>query len=672
MMSEIDLIYQQLLVDADSQEITVGEAFGFFFVDCMESGGVFSDAILSYHRSKYGELGGIAIDPERGILNVFSFFIPQDMSTSKIDDSDINSALNKMDDYLRNLVSNKIKNVDKSLDISDLNALIIDQIKKKKITRVTYHLAVLGITNKSNIEFAGKIDLPSDFIVWSIDDLRPFASENSRGEPIIVELDEAFPVLVSKINANLEVLVGVISGKTLADMYSKYGSRLLELNVRSFLEVKGSVNRGMRETLLKNPQDFMAFNNGITATATKVIYRKLKDGTSGVSVLEDLQIVNGGQTTATISYVQNIDEMDVQDVSLQIKLVIVNKKHRESYVPLISKYSNTQNKVTTVDFSSNHPFHLSFEKFSRETWTPTEIKGETASKWFYERMRGQYVYELNVENQKGNAAKFKLLYPSKMKFNKGELAKWINSWNQSPHLVSLGVEKNFKAFMNDLGSQNPCKDEMYFKRVLGMGILFRGVEDIVTQLGFGGYRANIVTYTVAKLSNATKMRLNFEQIWMEQSLPKVYKSEIEKIAKTVFKVLSNPQGTKNVTEWAKKEACWKNIRELPWVLDRKINPSLLESAQLEAILVSQAESVLSSVDQENLDYVVKFEANVWFGMAKWAKETGSLLPWQRSLAVGIGRLLDSRKNPSVKQCNQGRLAMEKALDLGFDSKLGAN
>src|SRR5262245_2821362 len=43
----------------------------------------------------------------------------------------------------------------------------------------------------------------------------------------------------------------------------------------------------------------------------------------------------------------------------------------QDIVPDISRYSNTQNKVTLVDFSSNHPYHVKVEKITRSLWAPS-------------------------------------------------------------------------------------------------------------------------------------------------------------------------------------------------------------------------------------------------------------------------------------------------------------
>ena len=87
-----------------------------------------------------------------------------------------------------------------------------------------------------------------------------------------------------------------LPGSFLAFLYEQYGFKLLEQNVRSFLRFRAGINRGIKETILKRPQMFFAFNNGISATADSI---ELDDSNSIIRKISNLQIVNGGQTTAT-------------------------------------------------------------------------------------------------------------------------------------------------------------------------------------------------------------------------------------------------------------------------------------------------------------------------------------------------------------------------------------
>src|SRR5262249_47586193 len=145
---------------------------------------------------------------------------------------------------------------------------------------------------------------------------------------------------------NYSVFLTIIRGDVLGEIYHDFGTRLLELNVRSFLQLKGAVNRGIRETLIHLPERFLAYNNGISATASRVEWRDRGNGSLGIRRIHDLQIVNGGQTTASIHSSLMKKEADLTKVFVQMKLTVVDPQHLQEVVPEISRFSNTQNKVT--------------------------------------------------------------------------------------------------------------------------------------------------------------------------------------------------------------------------------------------------------------------------------------------------------------------------------------
>lgn len=98
--------------------------------------------------------------------------------------------------------------------------------------------------------------------------------------------------------ADYDAYLGIVPGSFLAKAYLKYGSKLLQGNVRAFLSIRGKVNRGIRETIIKSPENFFTYNNGIAVVARSV--RFSVDGTKIVH-MRDPQIINGGQTTASLA-----------------------------------------------------------------------------------------------------------------------------------------------------------------------------------------------------------------------------------------------------------------------------------------------------------------------------------------------------------------------------------
>ena len=135
-------------------------------------------------------------------------------------------------------------------------------------------------------------------------------------------------------------------------------------------------------------------------------------------------------------------KMDLTDVSVQAKITVIDPTHVEDIVPLISRYANSQNKVSEADLSANDPFHVDLEKLSRAIWAPLTSTTPRATRWFYERARGQYADALAQESTPARKKRFKDEWPTAQKFTKTDVAKFEAVWDQLPHVASLGAQKN--------------------------------------------------------------------------------------------------------------------------------------------------------------------------------------------------------------------------------------
>jgi hypothetical protein len=247
-------------------------------------------------------------------------------------------------------------------------------------------------------------------------------------------------------------------------MYEEFGPRLLEYNVRAFLQAAGKVNRGIRDTLKGEPHHFMAYNNGISLTVDGLTSELGDDGLK-ITAFRGLQIVNGGQTTASIHRARKRDRLDLSRVHVAAKITRLPPESVEEMVPKISRFANTQNVIQEADFSSNEPFHIALERMSKTVWCPGE-----QSRWFYERSRGQYSTAMNIEGTTPARLRgFRERTPPSQRFSKTDLAKVLNSWNRLPHIVSGGAQKNFVAFMRALRDNRGATwepDEAFFRDVV--------------------------------------------------------------------------------------------------------------------------------------------------------------------------------------------------------------
>jgi hypothetical protein len=456
----------------------------------------------------------------------------------------------------------------------------------------------------------------------------------------------------------------------LAAIYDKWGPRLLEANVRSFLQARGKVNQGIRNTIRDEPHMFFSYNNGLSATADAIEVEQTDLGLRLVRA-DNLQIVNGGQTTASLHAARKAFAEQLERVHVQMKLTIVPREQSEQVVPRISEYANSQNKVNAADFFANHPFHIRTEELSRKVLARGE-DGYRDTKWFYERARGQYADERGRRTI-AERKRFDAEFPRSQFLTKTDLAKFENTWARMPHIVSLGAQKNFAEFAKHIGkrwgTEGAAFDELWFRRMIAKAIMFRATEKLVSGADWyeGGYRANIVTYAIAKLvhdADEREMVVDLDAVWRYQDVSPDLKAALLVAAAEAQDVITHPpEGVRNFSEWAKKQACWKGLedRELiyPEEFDRVlISPDLANERAREA----RADKAVETSVEAELE-VHRLGAAFWAEARNWARERGLLSPRENGVLETCAAI--PSKMPSDKQCAIAMSALKKLQDEGF-------
>ena len=458
-------------------------------------------------------------------------------------------------------------------DLSDKLHYLWKNIELIKIIVITERTVSKLIKKIDSNDFEGR---KVSFSVWGLDRLHEVSeSKNSRENTEIV-FDDYGVVGIEAIHAafadenDYQAFMAVISGNVLADLYNDYGASLLEGNVRSFLMNRGKVNRGIRGTIIENPSMFFAYNNGIAATASN-IETEYVSGKLLIKKIDNLQIVNGGQTTASIfnvKYVEKKGNLDLINVPMKIS-VINDEEKADKLIPRIARFANNQNRVSASDFFSNHKFHRTMENISRRLLAPAVDGNQFGTYWFYERARGQYNQPMMKMTQ-AQKKSYKLKNPKSQIITKTDLAKYYHSMHQKPDLVSLGAQRNFIKFA-DIITREWNNDEnkfnhQFYKEMVVVAIIFRHVEKLVSNSDWyqNAFRANIVTYTIALLfylieKNHQDKTLNFEAVWKQQSVPAHLHFEFGALTLKVFNELTKEDSnrTRNITEWAKKPDAWK-------------------------------------------------------------------------------------------------------------------
>jgi AIPR protein len=609
-----------------------------------------SDFSLCYYHERGARNRNLAVDgyafddADRSVRLVLASFSGESAAAS-ISRSDVRPLFNALVAFIEDSVKGLVER--QSEESSPGYGLAKElRTRAEGVTRYRCFLVTDDVLSERVKDWPeGEVDgVPVEFHIWDVSRFHRAHLSRSGRDELIVDFSEfvegGLPCLPANVVAgDYEGYLCVVPGAALADIYDRYGSRLLEGNVRSFLSTTVSVNKGIQVTLAKEPQRFFAYNNGIAATASRIEFAQGPNGCR-ITAAEDFQIVNGGQTTASLAYARRKSGSSLSEVSVQMKLSVLDADNAGNVVPLISRYSNSQNKVSDADFFSNHEYHRLMEKLSRRLRAPAHGGSQIQTFWFYERARGQYVVELSRLSP-SERKRFEMEVPREQIITKTDLAKVENSWRLLPHDVSRGAQKNFvrfAEFVTKAWDNDPTHfHDEYFREEVAKVIIFRALEKLVPKEPWygGGYRAQIVTYSIAKLvalaegegTTRTGRKVNLEQVWKRQGPTPVMLEQLRLIAKAAYEVLVNPEaGIQNVTEWAKKELAWRRLSE------RKVRllPEFAEECRdvEEAAGRQRAARANARVDVavDVLRQVLEFGAVRWASLRSLASEANALTP----------------------------------------------
>ncbi|MBR0816305.1 AIPR family protein [Bradyrhizobium liaoningense] len=534
-----------------------------------ECGMTFDTRPLHIERKISGamlKLNGYAVSDDADQLDLFVTLYAGTDTVESIPDSEVVKAAEQCLRFLGKAADGTLANaIDPSDDAYELCLTIRDCYAELEQIRV-YVITDRQAKTKSfkSKEVAGRsVRLEA----MDIERLYRHWSEGKPRDELVVNFEEicgsAIPcVYVPGEDEDYDYALTAMPGNALRLLYDRYGARLLEANVRSFLSQTGKVNKGIRDTLRDAPERFMAYNNGIVLIADEASFSRTSDGSTGLSWLKGMQIVNGGQTTASIYFTKRKHpEVDLGRVRVPAKVIILHRHDPESEDILIgdiSKYANSQNAVKVSDLSANKPFHIELEKLALATYCPDGV-----GRWFYERASGSYNVMLAREGTTpAKLKKIREMLPSSRKFGKTDLAKYIQAWSGNPHIVSLGSQKNFDRFMSDPESAaaSVSLDVAGYKQLIAQAIIFKAVHKIVLAGDFNQAQANITAYTVSWLAEQVRDKISLESIWQRQSISPQLSAFAKVLASRMDEVLRQTAAGAQISEWAKKEECWARVQ----------------------------------------------------------------------------------------------------------------
>lgn len=406
---------------------------------------------------------------------------------------------------------------------------------------------------------------------------------NSRGrrESLEVRFRDKYASNIEVIQAaqekHFESFLCVLDAEILYELYRSHGSRLLEKNVRSFLGLpRKGVNSGIKGTLRNEPEKFIAYNNGVTITAEKSELFQYKKKTY-LESLTDMQIVNGGQTTATIYFAKR-EGIDISRVKVMAKINVAktgNEKELDDLISSISKYSNSQSRVSPVDLRARSPQLVKLKQLSESVQTPS------GSHWFFERAKGEFNTQVRKAGTGG--ARIKKLYPATSRFSKEQLAKYFTAWGDQPYLVKKGGEKVFRYFIEEIsgesGSSDPTIDRDFYEAVVAKIIMFRRLEKIYGsgKNAMGNLRAIVVPYSIAVVYCATdehpdRGSFNLGAIWKAQDIGDELAELFARLMFLMNDLIKKYSLSDDYGEYSKKPELWSSIKSSPEIRSFESNP----------------------------------------------------------------------------------------------------
>lgn len=569
-----------------SGELKVTEFFRLFAEVAAENGDcpdLTYSPVLSESGAGY-RIDGYAIDvPEdaeepAGDLYLAVCSYVQEAVLPTINARDIDASVTLVERMLKTIAS--VKNIE-SMEESSNAYMLAMQIRQylPKIARIRLLVFTNAHLKTRRKAFEARVlgDLPIQINVFDIE--RYERISRSGSDPVEVHFKEDFDGPVPCLTASMgstgfSSYLFAMHAPVLAKVFASYGNRLLEQNVRTYLQAKTTVNKGILKTIKEDPSMFFAYNNGLTATASSVVTEVRSDGSLCISSIKDFQIVNGGQTTASMLYARDGMKCDLSDVYVQVKLSVVGEEKLGEVVPKISEYANTQNKVSLADLASNSPVQIRIERLSKEISTPQRPGELHATRWFYERARGQYK---NLFAYKTAAQKSRLEteYPKSQLIVKTDLAKYELSFDGRPHHVCEGEQKCFQRYVTSVlasYADGIALHEVWFKFAIAKGIIFEALDKEIARSDWykaaKALKAQTVAYTLAATAQSFRlsgMQIDLMRLWREQEVPGPLMEWMLEWAEKIHKILNSPPGAvKNPSEFAKKEFCW-TLHVLPTI-----------------------------------------------------------------------------------------------------------
>lgn len=647
---------------ADKKHIDYDEELAASIIEYMEECGEVNAPIICSFQKTRARITAYDYNDEAESLDLF-YLIRAESIAGKVNNSKVNRGFEYLKSFYKSVINNTIfRNAHVSItdEISEVVKLV--QSTKGKVNLLRLYILTDGLTNPFDVPTSSDFyDFTIEYNVWDMQ--RVFQQYNiiAGKEVVLIDLPKNYNtelqcLKLSDNNPYVEAYLAVIQGETLGKIYKQYHQILLEKNVRTFLQFKGKVNKGIRTTLRTQPDMFFSYNNGISSTASKIDFKKKQDGLY-ITRLYNWQIVNGGQTTASIAALLNDRDVDMSNVFVPMKIsVIKDTEHYGNIIKAISTFANSQTSIKNSDFSANEPYLVELENFSRSEWVPNG-KNKPFNKWYFERTRGQYLDQLSQLNGFSERL-FKIEYPKRQKITKTDIAKFESCWQQRPFDACKGAEQNFKLFATEIKNEKPQISALYYHNLVAKAILYNTIDASVKAKNYGGYKSYMNAYIMASVSFLSNRNLDLTFIWDNQRLQIEVIEKISELIPLVWNHIISELDNSNGRILLKAE-CWTRLKS-------KLNS--VQSFNNKVLMKCEVNDIISpnANIQGKVMEAQSYNPDFWFKLAIWAKNNDFLTPMERKSAFNFGTMQSrGRKINSLKQALFALSIVEKAEEKGF-------
>ena len=692
-------IYNAISIDSGARRVVPEESFFEYVGDLLSNAGILDNVEYTpYKNTKKGiRIDGYSWNSlERTICGIVVNITHEPDVVETLTNTQIGDLGKKVTRFFQSVGSETF--ID-SLEVTDPGRIAASEIElylqdalKFRVVIFTDQVLSARVKKLSIDDILGK---NTSIEIWDLERLKGLEKSGAEYEEFTVDVLKlgggirALPANVSE--HGISTYLGVMPAQLLSAIYDEYGQRLLESNVRTFLDFRAATNRGMRKSLVTEPENFFAYNNGITVTATAVETEQ-KGGQLLITSLDNMQIVNGGQTTAAIYFsprekggikgadrTYNYSDIDLSKVFVQMKLTVIEDKEAANVMKAnIATFANSQNSIQQSDLVSNHPFHLNIETRSRKQLMPAGENG-LSTKWFYERTRGQYSTQLRALSAV-QRRKFEAEYPKKQVFTKTDMAKYENTWRMKPYLVKKGAQANLKSFGGDIVKEFE-RDESafgpaFFNDLVSKMLLFNMVDAAILQTDWykeeRGLKAEMATFSIALLRHtllAKTKDINLSSIYQSQRVSDSLLCTIVSLANKIRDCITDFEftgGVTNPSEFCKSEKGWNKIQTIEVDLSGLGNSDILSADEAREAKKETREINKASKTITGLEYVLATPAQEWNLIADYNAKTYPSTHKNVGIPRMCAELHRSGKMPSDKQLNQAKEIRLAAYQDGFD------